>query len=195
MRIPLLLSFLLLIISPAFAGKVSGRITDTSNQPLPFSSITIKGTLQGTTANNAGVFSIVLADGEYIFVVQHIGFKTVEKKIVVGKEDVVVNVELAEQHYELGNVVVKQGEDPAYAIIRNAIKKRKFYETELKKFETEVYIKGQLRTRNYPKKFLGKEVDFEDGDTSKQKMVFLSETVAKYSVDEPKRKVIYKSKW
>ncbi|MCW3109447.1 MAG: hypothetical protein JWQ09_3953 [Segetibacter sp.] len=189
MRISLLLLPLLFIASSSYAGKVSGHITNNKKEPLPFTSVTVKGTLQGTTANNAGNFSIQLAQGEYTFVVQHIGYKTVEKKIAVGKEDIEVNFELIEQQYDLGNVVVKQGEDPAYAIIRNAIKKRKFYETELKKFETEVYIKGQLKTRNYPKKILGQDVDFEDGDTSKRKMIFLSETVAKYSVDEPKRKV------
>ncbi|GEO10036.1 DUF5686 and carboxypeptidase regulatory-like domain-containing protein [Segetibacter aerophilus] len=189
MRTLLLLLSLLIIGSQAFAGKISGRITDDKNQPLPFSSVTIKGTTQGTTANNAGSFAMVVSEGTYTLVVQHIGYKTTEKKVVVGNDEVVVNFELSEQRYELGNVIVKQGEDPAYAIIRNAIKKRKFYETELKKFETEVYIKGQMRTRNYPKKFLGKDVDFEDGDTSKRKIVFLSETVAKYSVDEPKKKV------
>lgn len=189
MRILLLLSSLFFILSASFAGKVHGHITDNKNQTLPFSSVTIKGTLQGTTANNEGNFSIQLAEGDYIFVVQHIGYKTIEKKVAVGKEDLLLNFELSEQQYELGNVVVKQGEDPAYAIIRNAIKKRRFYETEIKKFEAEVYLKGQFKMRNYPKKFMGKEVDFEDGDTSKRKMVFLSETVAKYSVDEPNKKV------
>ena len=38
---------------------------------------------------------------------------------------------------------------------------------------------------------MGQKVDFEDGDTSKRKILLLSETVAKYSVNEPnmKRKV------
>ena len=186
----LVLIFLLFFILPTlYAGKVSGYISDFKNQPLPFSSVTIKGTLQGTTANNAAYFSIVLGEGEYTFVVQHIGFKTVEKKVSIGRDDLVVNFQLGEQQYELGNVVVKQGVDPAYAIIRNAIGKRKYHETELKKFETEVYIKGQLKTRDYPKKFMGKGVDFEDGDTSRKKIIFLSETVAKYSVDEPNKKI------
>ena len=189
MKIILLLSGLLLLSAASFAGKITGRITDDKSDPLSFSSVTIKGTPQGTTSNKAGDFSLTLSSGEYTLVVQHIGYKTVEKKILVGKEDIEANFQLSEQQYELGTVVVKKGEDPAYEIIRNAIKKRKDYETEIKKFETEVYIKGQLKMRDYPKKFMGTDVDFEDGDTSKRKMVFLSETVAKYSVDEPKRKV------
>ena len=43
---------------------------------------------------------------------------------------------------------------------------------EIKKFECEVYIKGQMQLRDYPKKFMGEKVDFEDGDTSKKKMLF-----------------------
>jgi hypothetical protein len=52
-----------------------------------------------------------------------------------------------------------------------------------------VYLKGQLQLRDYPTKFLGKKVDFEDGDTSKQKMLYLTENIAKYSVDGSKKKI------
>jgi hypothetical protein len=185
----LLLFFSCIVTHLSYAGKISGHISDANNQPLAFSSVIIKGTTQGTTANKAGDYSITLPAGNYVFVVQHIGFKTVEKRISVGKDDITIDFELAEQQYDLGTVIVKQGEDPAYGIIRNAIRKRKYYVNEIKKFETEVYIKGQMKIRDYPKKFLGKDVDFGDGDTSKRKMLFLSETVAKYSVDEPKKKV------
>ena len=172
-----------------YADKVSGTITNAKNQPLSFSSILVKGTLQGTTANNAGKYVLQLAEGQYTLVVQHIGFKSIEKKITVTKEDLVLDFTLEEQQYTLQTVIVKKGEDPAYEIIRNAIKKRSYYETEIKKFETTVYLKGQLKLRNYPKKFLGSEVDFQDGDTSKKKIIFLSESIAKYYVDEPNKKI------
>jgi hypothetical protein len=46
---------------------------------------------------------------------------------------------------------------------------------------------------------MGEKVDFEDGDTSKKKMIFLSETIAKYYVDYPKHTkvevVSTKGKW
>lgn len=164
-------------------------ITNENKKPLAFASVLIKGTLRGTTANNQGFYSIAVNEGEYILVVQYVGYKSVEKKVIVGKEEININFELSEQTYQLGNVVVKKGEDPAYEIIRNAIKKRKIHEEENKKFTTEVYIKGQLKLRDYPKKFMGSKVDFEDGDTSKRKIIFLSESVAKYSVDLPKRKI------
>ncbi len=188
MRIFLLLAFPF-ISSGVFAARVFGIVTDAGDQPLSFSTILVKGTAQGTSANSSGSYSLLLAAGEYTLVCQHIGYRSIEKKITVTNNDVQLHFTLPGQRYDLGNVIIKNGEDPAYGIIRNAIKKRSFYEKELKKFETEVYIKGQFKLRDFPNRFFGQKVDFEDGDTSKRKMIFLSETVARYSVDATKSKV------
>lgn len=189
MKFYTLLTLVVLSSVNLYAGRISGRVTNGKNAPLAFASVVVKGTLKGTTTNNDGVYSIHLDEGDYLLLIQHIGYKTIERKVSVSKADLVLNFELAEQQYELGNVTVKRGEDPAYEIIRNAIKKRRYYETENKKYQTEVYIKGQLKLRDFPSKFMGSKVDFEDGDSSKKKMLFLSESVAKYSVDEPESKI------
>ncbi|MCY7420758.1 MAG: DUF5686 and carboxypeptidase regulatory-like domain-containing protein [Chitinophagaceae bacterium] len=177
------------IIAHGQKFKLLGQVNDRSLQPLPFTSVIVKGTALGTSANSAGYYSLDLTAGSYTIIFQHVGYKSEERSIQVSKEDVYLNVVLDELQYDLGNVTVKNGEDPAYGIIRNAIKKRKDYEQENKQFTAEVYIKGLLQLRGYPKRVLGKKVDFEDGDTSKQKVIFLSETVARYSVNNPKEKV------
>jgi hypothetical protein len=189
MRSLFILAFFILLTLKSFAGNVSGRVKDNNSRPLPFASIIIKGTTKGTSANSVGEYSINLDEGEHVIIAQHVGYKSSEATVVISKETVHLDFILQEQKYDLGNVTVRQGEDPAYEVIRNAIKKRSYYNNEIKRFETEVYIKGQLKLRDYPKRFFGKPVDFEDGDTSKSKMVFLSETVAKYSVDGNHRKV------
>ena len=184
--------FLILCISltaHAQKFKLLGKVNDSNLQPLPFSSVIVKGTAMGTSANSGGYYSLDLIAGTYTIIFQHVGFKSEERIVNVTKDDVYLNVVLKELQYDLGNVTVKNGEDPAYGIIRNAIKKRKEYENENKQFTTDVYIKGLLQLRDYPKRVLGKKVDFEDGDTSKQKVIFLSETVARYSVNTPKEKV------
>ena len=168
----------------SFGNSLTGYVKDDKNNILPFASILIKGTLKGTTANAQGKYILTINAGTYTIVCQSIGYKTEEKTITINKETETLDFVLTEQQYTLKEVIVKNnGEDPAYAIIRNAIAKREEHLTENKKFECEVYLKGQLQLRNYPKKFFGETVDFEDGDTSKRKMIFLSETVAKYSVD------------
>ncbi len=180
----------LFLVYHAEAAQVTGVIKDSKGNILPFSSILIKGTAKGTTANTKGFYSLQLDNGNYILVCQHIGFASVEKKIKVTNENLVIDFELNEQQYQLTDVVVKSGgEDPAYEIIRKTIAKREEHLNEIKKYQVEVYIKGQLQLRNYPKNFMGEKVDFEDGDTSKRKMIFLSETMANYSVDGDKKKI------
>jgi hypothetical protein len=168
------------------AFTVSGNIKSDKDKTLSFASILIKGSAKGTTANVEGFYSINLQPGNYTLVCQFVGYAAVEKKVTVKDKDLTINFVLAEQQYDISNVTVSANrEDPAYAIIRNAIKTREEHLREIKKFQCDVYLKGQMQLRNYPKKFMGEKVDFEDGDTSKRKMLFLSESVAKYSVQEP----------
>ncbi|HVM90166.1 MAG TPA: DUF5686 and carboxypeptidase regulatory-like domain-containing protein [Puia sp.] len=183
--------FLFIIITSlfsfySFAGKVSGTVTDDKGQLLAYASILVKGTAKGTTANNDGKYFLNLEPGTYTIAAQYVGYERKEKKITIGNENITLDFQLSPQQLSLAEVVVKPGgEDPAYEIIRQAIKKREYYLQQLEKFQCEVYIKGQLRLRNFPKSFMGQKVDFEDGDTSKRKIVYLYETLAKYSVQKP----------
>jgi hypothetical protein len=187
----LFLALFVLHVVTANATAVSGLVKDKGGNAIAFASILIKGTTKGTTANAKGFYSLELESGSYMLVAQHVGHKSLEKHINVLNKSIEFNFELEEQQYNLKEVVVKSGgEDPAYAIIRNAISRREEHLKEIKKFECEVYLKGQLQLRDYPKKFLGKEVDFEDSDTSKKKVIFLSESIVKYAVDEPNSKKI-----
>ena len=184
-----LIAILLLPFVAFSQYTVHGTVTDSIGNPVSFSSILIKGSRRGTTSNIKGEYTIQLNNGNNTLSCQHVGYKTIEKKITENVS-AVLNFTLIPQAYNLNEVVIKSnGEDPAYAIIRNAIKKRKSFEKELQKLTCDVYIKGQLQLRDYPKKFFGETVDFEDGDTAKKKMIFLSESVAKYARDNDKRKI------
>lgn len=191
MKQALLLFFLTAIGNLIHAAGIAGTVTDHKGNVLPFASILIKGTTKGGTANNEGRYQLNLEPGTYTVVCQYVGYNRQEKVVEVSTQTVILNFQLSLQEVSLAEVVIKPGgEDPAYAIIRNAIKKREHYLNQLDKFQCEVYIKGQLRLRDYPKKFFGQEVDFGDGDTSRKKMVYLSETQAMYSVDKPNKSKI-----
>jgi hypothetical protein len=191
MRSSLLFISLLFIVAGGYAATVSGTISQKNGAVLPFSSILVKGTTQGVSANGNGLYTIQLNPGEYTLICQYIGHKTIEKKVRVGNSDITVDFELEQQQYDLKEVTVKSGgEDPAYAIVRKAIEKREEHLHEIKSFQCDVYLKGQFQMRNYPDKIFGKKVDFEDGDTSKRKMIFLSESIAKYYVEEPSKRKI-----
>ena len=57
-------------------------------------------------------------------------------------------------------------------------------------FSCLVYSKGQLRLRDFPVRFLSQKVDFEDGDSSKKKIIYLSETVSNFSQKNRKEKKV-----
>ncbi len=185
-----LLPALLFIISTSYAAKITGIITDNEGKLLPYASIFIKGTTRGTNANSEGRYSLNLEPGQYTLVCQHVGYKKEERTITVSNAEMEIDFKLSLQDMLLGEVIIKNGEDPAYAIIRNAIKKRTYYQGQPAKFQCEVYTKGQMKVRNYPKKIFGQKVDFEDGDTSKQKILYLSETISVYSVEKPNKEKI-----
>ncbi|TKK69864.1 carboxypeptidase-like regulatory domain-containing protein [Ilyomonas limi] len=187
-KVPLLLVYLLMTLAVA-AQKITGRITGELGQPLPFASVTIKGTTTGVVANAEGVFSIEVQPGKYTLACQHIGYFSSEVEVSVGNADVNININLPLQQYNLSGVTVHSGgENPAYAIIRKAIQKRPEYEHEIKALQCDVYIKGRLQLRSHPQRFLGQKVDLPD--TAQNQTLFLSETVARYSKSEPDKEKV-----
>ena len=171
----------------SFAGTVTGFITNAKGDPLPFASVSVKGSSKGVVANSAGKYSLQLEKGTYTLICEHVGHTRTESRIEVGEGTVTVNFSLTEQEYTLREVVVKRGEDPAVEIMRQAIKKRPVYQNELDSFSVDVYIKGLMRSRNIPDKFMGKKIDKSDFkseglDSSGKGIVFLSESVTKVHV-------------
>lgn len=173
----------------AIAVPVTGVVKNVRGEVLSFASIVVKGASTGTTANNEGSYSLNLSPGKYILQCMHVGYTMIEKEVTVNAEPVRVDFVLSLQQLTLKEVVIGGNtEDPAYEIIRQAIKKRPYYKNQVDAFECQVYIKGQLRLKDYPKTIFGQKVDFDDGgDSSKNRMIYLSETIAKYYYQKPNK--------
>jgi hypothetical protein len=172
----------------SFAGKISGTVTDDKGNPLPYASISIKGTTRGTNANSSGYYSISLGPGSYTLVCQYVNYKKEERTVSVTAEDQAVNFTLSIQQLTLSEVIVKKGEDPAYEIIRQAIKKRSYYNNQVDSFVVDVYIKGLLRSRGMPNKIFGKKVERDDNDgldSAGKGILFLSESMTRVAYSKP----------
>ena len=186
---PTLLSVLLLLSSLfSLAGKISGIVIDSKGNPLPYASLSIKGTTKGTTTNSSGKYSITLSSGQYTLVAQYIGYAKNEKTITVTANDQTVDFRLNIQQLTLGEVIVKKGEDPAYEIIRNAIKKRNYYNNQVDSFSVNVYIKGLMRSGAMPNRIFGQKIerDANDGlDSMGKGILFLSESVTQVDFTKP----------
>ena len=148
---------LLIMCFPFFsasAQKIEGTVYDNEGKILPFASVLIKGTQQGVTANSHGNFSFILSPGNYTLICMHVGYASQEKSVTLDSQNIKVNFSLTLQKLVLKEIIIKEGgEDPAYEIIRQAIKKRPFYEKQVKAFEAEVYIKGIIKLRKLPKEY------------------------------------------
>ncbi|MEJ7740162.1 MAG: DUF5686 and carboxypeptidase regulatory-like domain-containing protein [Chitinophagaceae bacterium] len=186
MKFTLFFSLFIAGFIPSVAATISGVVKDDKGNLLSYASILVKNTRIGTTTNEDGRYVLQLDPGTYVLVCQYVGYTRQETEIIVKEGKQVVNFTLTLQQTSLKEVIVKPGgEDPAYEIIRNAIKKRPYYLNQLEEFQCEVYNKGQFKLRDYPKKLFGQKVDFEDADTSKLKMLYLAESVSTYSVQKP----------
>lgn len=177
--------------STASAQKISGTVFNDKGDLLPYSSVTIKGTSVGASANNKAKFSFSVLPGTYTVICQHIGFTRQEKTVTVTKQDEEITFILTEQKLDLKEVVVKSGgEDPAYAIIRNAIKKREFYNKQVNAFECDLYTKDIMKLRSLPDRIFGQKVPTDDRkdmglDSSGKGIIYLSESVAKVHTQQP----------
>ena len=75
----------------AFAQNrvVSGKVTDKDGNPIPFSSITVKGSNTGANADANGAFAIRVKDGT-VLVISAAGYTTSE--VNVGSKSTIVEV-------------------------------------------------------------------------------------------------------
>jgi hypothetical protein len=185
-------SFVFLWFIPlfSFATSVRGLVSDADGKPLPYASILIVGKSKGAIANSQGRYELSLEAGYYTLLCQYVGYAQQKVSVLVQQEDLEVNFVMERQALVLPDVVLIKGEDPAYEIIRSTIAKQQDNLERIRTYSCQVYSKGQLRLRSYPKKFMGEKVDFEDGDSSQQKIIYLSETVSRFAIEGPsKRKV------
>ncbi|MEL7118746.1 MAG: DUF5686 family protein [Bacteroidota bacterium] len=170
------------------SAQLSGTITDTNGEPLPFASIYVKGSTKGTTSNVEGVYTINLEPGTYQMVYQYVGYKQKVITVDINTEAITKNVQLESESVKLSTVEVKaDSEDPAYRVIREAIKKRKYYLNQIEQYTCEVYVKGNIKFLDAPEKILGYEVGDIDGtlDSNRQGIVYLSESQAKLAYKNP----------
>jgi hypothetical protein len=186
-RSPHLLFFLLLVF-PAMvsATTIIGRVTNKKNEPLSFANVYIKGSTKGTTTNINGFYKLDVPEGKIELVFRFLGYKMRIETVNAAKVEIVLDVVLESENYTLTEVKIQaDAEDPAYAIIRKTISKRKFYLNQVDEFSCDVYIKGLQRLTKYPSKLFGVEVNLSEFIDSTTGIVYLSESVSKYHFKKP----------
>jgi hypothetical protein len=125
---------------------VSGVLTDGSTgEKLTFATVKLTDSSYGTTTDKNGFYILHLRNGNYRISFSHIGYSTVETEITVDNSDTEKNILLKPSGIYTEEIEV-YGEDPAYEIIRKAIKYKKEFKKYLKEYNYDAFSKFVIRT-------------------------------------------------
>lgn len=167
--------------------SISGIVTDDHHRPLAYAGVYLPDSSIGTSTNERGEYTLEVSEGRHEIACRYLGYQKQQKTIVVGPGGLKVDFVLPTTSLKISEVVVRSGPDPAYAIMRQAIKKRPFYEKQVNAYRCKVYVKGIVRVDEAPKKILGQKMDYGEAgiDTTGSGIVFLSESLSNISVEKP----------
>lgn len=181
---------LLLLAAHFFASSqvLSGRILDGQKQPVPYATIYISETRQGTTSNTNGDFSFNLPNGTFHLAVRSMGYEKQEKTVTLQTDSLFLPITLLTQNFELAEIKVFPGdEDPAYFVMRKAIAKAPYYRKKIKHYGADLYIKANFAFSNIPN--LIKKQEVEDGhkfkDYFKENVTYVIESQNRITYDYP----------
>jgi hypothetical protein len=171
-QIRILLAALLLIQMAARVqaqGSISGSITDSSGNPVPYATVYIQELQHGTTANAAGNYELKLPDGVYTVFFQSLGYNQDFRQVSIAGNAVIRNVALTMQYFQIPEVSISASkEDPAYVIMRKAISRAPYFLNAVEHYKAEVYLKGTVTVNNIPRLFRktlsANEVPIKEGD-------------------------------
>lgn len=165
---------------------IKGKVSDSSGEPILGVTIYYKTTTIGVTTNNEGDFNIRYIPDQ-VLVFQYLGYNT--KEFIVD-ENKNWNVTLEASSIHLTEVHLEHTEDPAYPIIRNAIKNRKLNRDKLTDYTADFYSRGlvQMKSDSTAPKRIRKEIEEFSSDYYSQHdtlVLYLSETVSKITSSPP----------
>jgi hypothetical protein len=194
-----LFTILCLFLTLNIFAQLTGRVTDEKGEGLPSASVYIEGSTQGTTTNDDGFYTLDLPKGNYRIAFQYVGYTRKMESVVMDNKLVLLNISLKPASFEIGEFVIKaNAEDPAYPIMRKAIQQRSYFKDQVKGYTCDVYIKGMQKALKAPKAIFGRQLGDMGGslDSNRQGILYLSETISKYSVQNPndKKEVLISSK-
>ena len=129
--------------------KVRGTITDVSTgEPLPFVNISFKGTTVGTISDFDGKYFLQTKIPCDTISFSMVGYIPVSMKI---QRDAFqeLDIQLDPETYEMDEIVVHPGENPAWRIMRNVEANRKKNNPDrFQSYKYEVYNKMELDINN-----------------------------------------------
>ena len=180
-----------MLLSPFLAkaqGWLSGTVVDSSGAPVAFATVTIDGSKFGTVADENGYFRLQLPEGSHVVRVSHLGYQPWTQSIRL-EQALTIKPVLMEAAWSMAEVVITpDGEDPAYAIMRQAIRRKDENRLLAEQASWEAYTKTVFKLsdsfsfdsliRSFPGASTAETPDLPDDPLFKTNILYLSETMS-----------------
>ena len=132
--------------------RLSGSIFDAkSSKPLEYVTVKVADTTYGTTADKNGNYILKLDYGSYKVIFSMVGYFTDTQAVYIESGSIERNVYMNPSEIFTETIEVI-GEDPAYDIMRKAIKYKKEFRARLKEYDYDAYTKYVIRSDFSPVK-------------------------------------------
>jgi hypothetical protein len=194
LRFLLIISFCIYCYaSKAQNTVVRGTIIDAvTKETLPFAAVAIKNTKASSASDENGEFIVSSDTPGDSLLVSMVGYKTASIFIKRNTSQR-VDVLLETNNYNLAEIVIRPGRNPAFRIMDHVVESKSLYRnnSSVKQFSWEEYEKFQIYFGNYSKKFTdrkqfaGYKFIFDLADSTKDGKpllpIFMSESISRVS--------------
>lgn len=190
--------------------KISGIVLDETKQPFAYANIQVVQTGRGVTSDDNGRFEFVVPPGNYTLKVTSVGYKPKLENVKVSSFDVTgIRLQMDEDNgVQLKGVTITPKDNPAYRIVRNAIKNKdknrmdRFYAYEFDSYSKLVIFFDNIRKADLKKPLFRKaaaqmleggidtlNIDTTSADSIRYKLpIFISEAVSQTVFKAPNLK-------
>ncbi|HVS93760.1 MAG TPA: DUF5686 and carboxypeptidase regulatory-like domain-containing protein [Mucilaginibacter sp.] len=168
---------------------LSGRVTDKqTHKPVGFTSVYIKNSTYGTTANENGNYELKLSPGDYNIVYRFPGYQEITEKITISNQNVVHNAQMTDEIYQIRKFERTHGRAPDSAVdmIKKVMARRQYFLSQVRAYSCVEYIKGVQKLVKAPKSLMGQNVTAAlNLDSSGKGILYQTESLSDYSFQQP----------
>ncbi|UEG53667.1 DUF5686 and carboxypeptidase regulatory-like domain-containing protein [Mucilaginibacter daejeonensis] len=191
MRAHLLFLFFIILTFEVSAQtfRLSGKITDEKNAPVPFASIYIRNSTYGSITNEDGEYEFKLPAGTYTLVYRCVGYLEHNEKVTITSRVEERNVTLYNEPFVLqAEPGTGKETDPAVGIMEKVIAKRKYHKDQVDEYSCAVFVKGLQSIVSSPASLMNRSVaNALQLDASGKGIIYQSESISKYNFKNPDR--------
>ena len=133
--------------------RVRGQVTDDDGNPLSFVSVVFPGTTVGITTDEQGIYSLETRDTVSCVQASMVGYATATKPVTQGIFNR-VDFRLRSVEFDIGQVVITPGENPAFPILDGVIRNRSRNDPDRhESYHCRTYTKMELDLTNIRPEF------------------------------------------